>query len=348
MSERGGKPATDAVERSTAKKTVTMEMVGRIAGVSQVTVSRALNDPTKVSPATLKKIRDAIEVTGFVPNALAGALASRRSRLVSALVPSVMNIVYASMVHSFSEGMRAKGYQIMLSETGLDPIDEERVIETHLSRRPDGMFLTGTHHTANARRMLLAAKIPTVEAWDLTETPIDICVGFSHAAAGVAAARFVREAGFERAACITAIDERALRRKTAFAESFTAMTGLAVPTVEVEAGASLGGGRAALAELLDRHGFDRGAIFCSSDVLAHGVLTEARRRNIEVPSRIGVVGFGDQGFAADTFPALTTVRVDRAILGTRAAEAILGRLGDGGEVIAVNDIGFEIVRRESA
>lgn len=335
-------------KRAAPRQTVTMEMVGRIAGVSQVTVSRALSDPAKVSPATLKKVHDAIAVTGFVPNALAGALASRRSRLVSTLVPSITNITYASMVKTFGQEMRARGYQIMLTECGFDPAEEELVITAHLSRRPDAMLLVGTRHTANSRRMLLAAGIPVVEVWDVTETPIDLCVGFSHPEAGRAAARFAVGAGYGQAACVFASDERALRRKDAFCAEFRALTGRPTPDASFGAEASLGMGRRGLAALLDEKGFAGGVVFCSSDLIAHGVLLEARARGLAVPGEIAVIGFGDQGFAPDTVPPLTSVRVDRAALGGRAAQAILGRLENRHAGPLVTDIGFEIVRRESA
>ena len=174
----GGEP------KSRRGRGVTMQDVGRMAGVSQVTVSRALSDPAKVSPDTLRRITQAIEATGFVPNALAGALASRRSGLVTALVPSITNIIYASMVQAFGLRMRDAGYQILLSETGLTLEAEEETLARHLSRRPDAVLLTGIHHTARTRRMLLASGIPVVEVWDFTETPIDACVGFDHAATG--------------------------------------------------------------------------------------------------------------------------------------------------------------------
>ena len=111
--------------------------------------------------------------------------------------------------------------------------------------------------------------------------------------------------------------------------------------------ASLARGREALSRLLES-GFTGGAIFCSSDLLAHGVLTEAQVRGIAVPDDIAVIGFGDQAFAAHTAPALTTVRVDRTALGQSAAEAILARLANPDERGTSTDIGFEIVRRESA
>ena len=326
-----------------------MAEVGRLAGVSQVTVSRALSGSARVSPAALERIREAIELTGFVPNAVAGALASRRSRLVAALVPSITNIVYASMVKAFGDGMRTHGYQILLSETGFDPAEEEALIAAHLSRRPDAVMLTGIRHTARARRMLLGAGVPVVEVWDVTDSPIDLCVGFSHVAAARAVADFAADAGHARAGAVSAGDERALRRQNAFARRFAERTGSAVAEVALDGQASLARGREGLARLLDERGFEGGVVFCSSDLLAHGVITEAAARGLAVPGRVAVVGFGDQDFAAHTVPSLTTVRVDREALGLAAARLILDRLDGGSEPEAtIRDVGFEILRRASA
>lgn len=327
---------------------VTMAAVGRLAGVSQVTVSRALSDPSRVSPETLERIRAAIALTGFVPNALAGALASRRSRLVTALVPSITNTVYAAMVQSFTRELGGRNYQILMSETGLDPKVEEAAISAHLSRRPDAMLLTGIHHTAQARRMLLAAGIPVVEMWDVTDTPVDLCVGFNHVAAGRAMAAYCLAAGYRRAATVSAGDERALRRKDGFRQAFLTGAPGPIPDVTCAGEASLGGGREALARLIDDQGFATGVVACSSDLLAHGILIEARARRLAVPGRVAVIGFGDQDYAADLLPALTSVRVDRQALGRIAAEAILARIEGGPPPPAVTDLGFEIVRRESA
>lgn len=327
---------------------VTMAAVGRLAGVSQVTVSRALSDPSRVSPETLERIRAAIALTGFVPNALAGALASRRSRLVTALVPSITNTVYAAMVQSFTRELGGRNYQILMSETGLDPKVEEAAISAHLSRRPDAMLLTGIHHTAQARRMLLAAGIPVVEMWDVTDTPVDLCVGFNHVAAGRAMAAYCLAAGYRRAATVSAGDERALRRKDGFRQAFLTGAPGPIPDVTCAGEASLGGGREALARLIDDQGFATGVVACSSDLLAHGILIEARARRLAVPGRVAVIGFGDQDYAADLLPALTSVRVDRQALGRIAAEAILARIEGGPPPPAVTDLGFEIVRRELA
>ncbi|SFQ11238.1 LacI family DNA-binding transcriptional regulator [Tranquillimonas alkanivorans] len=330
------------------KSRVTMEAVGRLAGVSQVTVSRALSDPSKVSPKTLEKIREAIEVTGFVPNALAGALASSKSKLVTALVPSITNIVYSTMVNAFGEEMRREGYQILLSSTGVSLEEEEALIATHLSRRPDAVLLTGIHHSPQARKMLLGAGIPVVEVWDTTDSPIDLCVGFSHVAAGRAVADFAADAGYASAGTVSAGDERALRRKAAFADQFLRRTGSEVAQVDFDDAASLANGREGLRRLIDEQEFTRGVIFCSSDLLAHGVLIEAQARGLSTLRDIAVIGFGDQDFAPYTEPALTTVRVDRAALGFTAARALLDRFEGRNPPQPVTDLGFEIVRRRSA
>lgn len=327
---------------------VTMEAVGRMAGVSQVTVSRALSDPSKVSAETLRRINEAIEATGFVPNAIAGALASRRSKLITALVPTITNIVYSSMIRSFSERMRQAGYQILLSETGFAPEDEEKAIATHLSRRPDAILLTGIHHSLQSRRMLLASGIPVVEVWDFTDSPMDICVGFRHVETAHAAAEFAVQLGHRQAATVSAGDERALRRKTAFAERFRQLTGNTVREVNFEDRASLARGREGLSRLIFEQQVGEGIVFCSSDLLAHGVIIEAAARGIRVPGDIAVLGFGDQEFAADVEPPLTTVRVDREAFGREAADALLSRLeGKTSDGVTI-DLGFEIVRRRSA
>ncbi|MGV8853328.1 MAG: LacI family DNA-binding transcriptional regulator [Devosia sp.] len=327
---------------------VTMADVGRLAGVTQVTVSRALSTPSKVSDDTLQRIQEAIRRTGYVPNAVAGALASNKSNLIAALVPSVTNIVYSSMLHAFSEIMWGHGYQIIFSETGFDLDREEKAIATHLSRRPDAMLLTGVRHSQASRRMLANAGIPVVEIWDITDTPIDCCVGFSHVLAGQAAADFAVEAGYEHAVTVTARDERAVRRRDAFATRFGKRTGTSVQHIDFASSASLGLGREALTRLMEAGLPAKAVMFCSSDQFAQGILIEASARGLSVPRDIAVIGFGDQEFAASTQPALTSVRIDRQILGQVAANALVDRFAASSTVSAVHDVGFEIVSRGSA
>ncbi|WP_222435219.1 LacI family DNA-binding transcriptional regulator [Puniceibacterium confluentis] len=327
-------------------RSVTMSTIAQMAGVTQATVSRALNHPEVVSPDTLERIRQAIEATGYVPNQLAGALASSKSRMVAAVVPSITNMVYSALIHHFIELVRDAGYQTILVESGFSAEEEEALVSSLISRRPDGILLTGVHHSNRCRSQLLSAGLPVVEIWDLTESPIDICVGFSHHDAGVAVAQFAHDSGYPTAAVVSAGDERALRRKTAFCKRFGALGHPAPLEVLFDGPASLERGRIALSKLLDL-GLSGGVIFCSSDLLAHGLLIEAQARGLSVPGDFGVIGFGDQDYATATIPPLTTVRVDRSDLGNRAADALLSRIRNNSPENRSIDVGFEIVARDT-
>lgn len=324
---------------------VTLHDVAKLAGVAPITASRALNYPKQVSAEVRQKVSDAVSRTGYVPNLLAGGLASTRSRLVAALVPSISGPVFLATVQALTETLAEHGYQMMLGQSGYTNTREDALLEAIIGRRPDGIVLTGIMHSAEGRRRLMASGIPVVETWDLTPTPIDMLVGFSHVDVGHAVARFLRDKGRTRLAAVSGDDERALRRLEAYRAAALALGLAEVQAVVVPAPTTLRSGRDALAQLLER-GVD--AVFCSSDQLALGVMTEAQARGIAIPQRLSVVGFGDLEIAADLNPALTTVRINGADIGRQAARFIIDR-AEGREVAQrIVDIGYSIVDRHSA
>ncbi|MEO8805614.1 MAG: LacI family DNA-binding transcriptional regulator [Burkholderiaceae bacterium] len=326
---------------------VTLHDVAKLAGVAPITASRALNSPDQVSADVLKKVSDAIARTGYVPNLLAGGLASTRSRLVAAVVPTIAGPVFLETVQSLTESLAERGYQLMLGQSGYAGSREDALLEAIIGRRPDGIVLTGIMHSADGRRRLLASGIPVVETWDLTPTPIDMLVGFSHVEVGRAVAAFLHAKGRRRFAVVAGDDERATRRLDAFEAAALALGVSEVRRVVVPAPTTLRSGRGALSTLLSSGG-EIDAAFCSSDLLALGVMTEALARGVAVPSQLAVVGFGDMNFAADLHPALTTVRINGAAIGRQAAQFIVDRAEGRGVAQRVIDIGFSVVDRKSA
>ena len=323
-----------------------MHDVAKLAGVAPITASRAVNTPEQVSEAVRTKVADAIARTGYVPNFLAGGLASHRSRLVAAVVPTVSGPVFLQTIQSLTQALAERGYQLMLGQSGYSSDREDALLGAIIGRRPDGIVLTGIMHSAEGRKRLVAAGIPVVETWDLTPTPIDMLVGFSHEDVGRSVAAFLHAKGRRRLALVSGSDERAKRRQLAFQAAASALGLDEVQIVVVPAPTTLRSGRTALAELLDT-GSVVDAVFCSSDLLALGVLTEAQARAVAVPERLAIVGFGDLDFAADLHPALTTVRVDGMAIGRQAAQFIVDR-AEGREVAErVVDIGFSIVERQT-
>jgi LacI family gluconate utilization system Gnt-I transcriptional repressor len=326
---------------------MTLRDVAKLAGVAPITASRALNSPNLVSPDVLKRVQDAVDKTGYVPNRMAGGLASSRSRLIAAVVPSTVVSVFMGTIEALNASLFDAGYQLMLGQSSYSAQREEDLLEAIIGRRPDGIFLSGIMPPGRGRTRLVASGIPVVESWDLTPTPIDMLIGFSHTEIGRDVANYLINKGYSRFAVVRAEDERANRRINAFREEVR-VRGL-VDAYEVNVGAerSLKRGREALIEILDQlPGVD--AVFCSSDLLALGVLTEARARKMAIPEEIAVMGFGDVPFVADMVPSLTTVRINGEQIGAMSAQFLIDRAENRSVTNTIVDVGYSIIERESA
>lgn len=326
--------------------------VARVAGVSPITVSRALNQPQLVRPGTLARIQAAVRETGYARNpapAVAPATA-QRSKLVALILPTVSNPIFTDMVQAASDKLTEGGYQLLLGLAGYETWREEILVETVLSRRPDGIILTGTLHSDNTRKHLAQAGIPVVETWDLTPSPIDMVVGFSHEEVGKAVAQRMLDKGYRRIGLLTASDPRAARRNQGLQAALARQGVNVVATETVPVPASLQLGREGCARLL-ASAPETELVVCSSDTLAQGALTEAASRGIKVPRQLAILGFGDLNFAAHTYPSLSSVRVDGHAIGRLAADVLLQRLAlPSGAAVAkpqVIDTGFELIERGS-
>ena len=309
----------------TAIRSVKITDVAAAAGVAPMTVSRVLNTPERVSEPTAARVRDAIERLGYVPNLLAGGLSSRRSRMISAIVPTIASPMFSVPMQSFTDTLDQAGYNVMLGLTGYDPGSEDALIRAVLGRRPDGLLLTGASHSPAVQRLLADAGVPVVEIWDATETPTDMLVGFDHAELGAAVADFFIAGGHTRFVVLAARDPRAAARREGFAGRVRQHGGTMLAERILPAPSGIMDGRLALRDIAPLLG-ERTALFGSSDNLAFGVLTEARMLGIAVPQRLAVCGFGDFEISRSGEPPFTTVTVDGAGMGRMAAENLLARL----------------------
>ncbi|MEN4826769.1 MULTISPECIES: LacI family DNA-binding transcriptional regulator [Pseudomonas] len=329
---------------------VTLSDVARLAGVAPMTVSRYLNQPETVREPTRLKVRRAIEQTGYVHNRLAGSLKSSRTRLVAVVVPMVTNPIFSDAFQAINERLAKAGYQVLLGVSGYQSEQEQELLEVILSRRPDGIILTGTLHTTTSRNRLRAAGVPVVETWDLSAEPIDMLVGFSHEQAGRDVARHLLGQGYRHFALFAVDDPRGLRRADSFSQALAEEGFTDLHRRTWQGLPSLAQGREGLSALLQALPGDANEPFvvvCTSDTIAQGVLTEAAARGIRVPDQLAVMGFGDMAFAAHTFPALSTVRIDGTLMGQTAAMMLLERLQGDGVSLKTVDIGFELVKRDS-
>jgi LacI family gluconate utilization system Gnt-I transcriptional repressor len=324
-----------------------MEDVARAAGVSLVTVSRAVNHPDKLAPATLAQVRAAIDRLRYVPNLTAGSLASSKSRIAAAVIPTLASSIFSDTMDGLSQALASEGYQLLLGQTHFNAEEEAQLIEAFVGRRVDGMVLIRTSQSPAARTKLQQAGIPVVEAWDLSADPIDMLVGFSNKDAGEAAARFLAGKGYRQLAYIGSPEGRSSARLSGFRLGARGCGLPAVVAHALPAPGTLAEAAHALEALLLRCPSVR-AVLCANDMLAAGVLFECQRRRLDVPGRIAVMGFADLEIASATEPALTTVHVPSYEIGRRSGELLLARIRGDQDLPARVDLGFRVVARASA
>lgn len=327
-----------------------MEDVARLAGVSVITVSRALREPERVAAPTRARVLAAIETIGYVPNLVARSLKSRRSGIIAAVIPSVTHSIVAEVIRGMAEVLNEEGVHLLLADSGFSPKEEEALVAAFLARRPDAIYLTGTTHTPGTRRMLDSARIPVVEAGNLTDTPIDMVVGYSNVEAARAMTHALVASGRRTIGYIGQVGRDYIDRvKDRHSGHCMALRdeGIAVrERLQAEVELSYRGGAAGLAELL-RRAPRLDAVFCTSDVIAIGALFECQRRGLAVPARLAITGMDDQEIASQCVPALTTMRMPRYEMGRQAA-AMLCRRASGIAIAAkVVDLGFEVVLRDT-
>jgi LacI family transcriptional regulator, gluconate utilization system Gnt-I transcriptional repressor len=309
---------------------VTMADVAARVGVSKMTVSRALNRDARSSrgpsEALRQRVLQACDDMGYVIDRTARTFSSQRSGFVAAVIPSLNNSNFSETAQGITAAVQPDGLQLLLGHSDYRIETEEQLVMAMLTRRPEGVILTGGSHTPRTRAMLQAAGIPVVETWDLPLEPIEHTVGFSNAEASAAMVRHLHARGYRHIAFIGGTSNRDTRgadRRRGYTE---AIRELGLPDGRVisfgQPPISMAQGAEAVVQLV-RQWPDVDAVVCVSDLCAFGALTECQRRGWPVPQRIAIAGFGDFEVAKNCHPRLTTVALDCAAIGRAAGELLL-------------------------
>ncbi|MCM2294073.1 LacI family DNA-binding transcriptional regulator [Allorhizobium sp. BGMRC 0089] len=304
---------------------ITLTDVAEAAGVGESTVSRVLRNHGSFSQKTRARVMEAVERLGYVPNRIAGALASTGNPLVAIVVPSLSNIVFADLLSGITRTLETRQRQAVFAVTDYDPEKEEALVAAVLAWRPAAVMLVGLEHTEGTRRMLRASGCRIVELMDIDGEPLDIAVGFSHVAAGRETAERLIAAGRRRIAYVghdLERDRRSAKRFNGFVEGLGAQ-GLSLAAVEIcHAPSSVGAGKAGLAALLRRHG-DIDAVYFSNDDMALGGYFHCLGTGLSVPERLAIIGFNALDICRHTPQPIASVLTPRIEIGMRAAELFL-------------------------
>lgn len=312
------------------RRALTLRDVSEACGVSEMTVSRVLRNRGDVSVATREKVLAAAKRLGYVPNRIAGALASQRVHLVAVVIPSLGNLVFPEVLEGISEELDDTGLQPVVGVTNYSPEREEAVLYEMLSWRPSGIIVAGLEHTDAARAMLKDARVPVVEIMDVDGPAIDSVVGISHRRAGLEMARAIARAGYRRIGFLGTMmphDHRARKRMEGFEEGL-AEAGLALADKEFYSGGSaLLKGREMTAAILARSP-DLDFLYYSNDMIGAGGLLHCLDAGIDVPGRLGLAGFNGVELLDGLPRRLATMDTCRRDVG-RLAAAMIAKHADG-------------------
>ena len=329
--------------------TTRMRDVAQRAGVSPMTVSRALRDPSKVSEGVRRRVEEAVRAVGYVPNRLAGNLSSKRTNVVGLIVPSLDNSLYAPTIQNVSAVLRASGYQLMIADSGYARDAEAALITAFLAQQVAGLMLHDTRHAPAACDMIRRAGVPVVETGTLAPDPLDMVVSYSNHDASRAMVMHLHRLGYRRIAFVSlpaAANDRSRDRQAGYRAAVAALALPAEPGLLLEMPPGLAAGAEALVRLMGAAA-PPDAVFMAGDVLAAGALFECQRRGWAVPGRVALAAFDDIDMLRHVVPPVTTLRLPRAEIGRRGAEVLLDRIeGRSRERVAV-DLGFEIIQRDS-
>ncbi len=339
---------TPTPTRSRATGRVTLADVAQLAGVSTMTVSRALRGARAVDKELVARVQIAANKLGYLPDPAARALASRHSSHVAVLIPLLSNALFVDLLESVQKTLRPAGYQTLIGITHYDPGEEEQLLREQLLHRPAGLLVTGLERSEATRALMANSGVPCVYLMEASGQPGIHSVGFSQTAAGATMTQHLLSRGRRRIAFAAAeLDPRAMQRLQGWRQEMQAI-GLHDPRLEWlnPAHSSLHLGGQMFEQIMAQQPSVDAIFFCNDD-LAQGALLAALRLGISVPQQVAVAGFNDLTGSDQMLPPLTTVRTPRSEVGHAAARMLLSLMA--GETVDPScvDLGYELVVRAS-
>jgi LacI family transcriptional regulator len=307
----------------------TINTIAARAGVSIASVSRVLNGlPTRQE--TVHKVMAAAEELGYVRNAVARSLKSRRTHQVAFAMADIGNPVYLAMVRQIQPVLKAAGYRLVLHSTDAIAADEIDVLRSLGERYVDGLIMSPLRVTDEHLRTLATARAPVVIIGSVPDgTRVDNVRADSRTGVRLALDH-LHQLGRRRIGLVNGPLDTVpgASRGAAYAEALDAL-GLPYDEDLVEIGDFYRqeGARAAAALLTRRPDVD--ALMCANDLIALGAVDVLRAAGRRVPDDVAVVGMDDTDLAAASWPSLTSVSLGSAERGKAAAELLLDRLVNG-------------------
>lgn len=310
-----------------------MHDVARLAGVSQSTVSRVLNETESsipISEETRQRIFEAVEKLEYQPNMIARSLRTQRSQMIAVMIGDISNAFYHPIVRAVQDVAGARDYDVLISNSDHIYENEARFLRTVLRRPVDGVIMAPHRLTTKDLDRFVKRSLftPIVAIGAQVEHPmIDVIGGTSDPATYDAISWLIKSAGHRRIGFIGPAGDMppGPPRLHGYTRALVDADLHVDQTLIHKAEFTIDGGYHAMIELLQAGNLPT-AVFACNSLMAMGAIRAARDQGYQVPYDISVMGFDDIPEALLIQPALTVVSRDLTAIGKQAAELLFERI----------------------
>lgn len=320
------------IRQKSGQRAITMRDVAQMAGVSQSTVSRVLNQSADsavpISEDTVQRVYDAVKQLGYYPNLTARSLRGQKTQLLAMMIADICNPFYQVMVRKVQDVARKYQYDVLIANTDHDPHNERHFLEGIIRRPVDGVIVIPYHINAGDIDALIERTgVPVVTLGAQFGHPqVDQVFGDDELVTYEGTQWLIRERGHQRVAYIEVPGTHpSVRRLRGFRRAMDE-AGLHVPAEYVRPGDfGVETGERAMRELMKLPNPPTAVVACN-DLMALGCITSAQQMGFRVPQDVAVMGFDNIPEATRIRPALTTLAQYPAEMGERMAEALFERI----------------------
>ncbi len=310
-----------------------LEDVARHAGVSTASVSRALNTPNLVSSELRDRIAQAARELQWVPNGVAKALASLRTRTIGVMIPTLSHQNFATLIEALQKDLSAAHYTLILCCVDVSETFRLQQARKLVEQGVECLVLVGEAQPEGLFDLLRSQNVPYVITYTSSREPGHTCIGFDNYAASTKLTEHLLELGHRNFAMVAhdAQGNDRIQQRVAAVQDTLARAGIAIrPQHFVRANSRhIASGRESMRKILADEKLRPTALICTNDYIATGAMIEARQLGLVIPRDLSIVGFDDTDMSAHLDPPLTTIRVPSRRMGEEIAKYIVRYLEEG-------------------
>jgi LacI family transcriptional regulator len=308
-----------------------IEDVARLAGVARSTVSNVINRPEIVAETTRKRVDDAMQLLGYVPNESARVLAGGMGRFIGMVVHDASNPFFGQMARAVEDIALERDYVVTLTSTGAEPAREDNALRLLMRQRAQGVLLTTSAMRATSVATL--RRIGTrVVLLDTLGGEDECSVSVDDVEGGQLAGQHFLDGGYRNVA-FAGRPHRTIQHGDRLAGLRKALTedrrghGVHVQEVTVDAD-DVASGRRVAATVAKGDLSSPLAVLCGNDLIAMGLMFGLQELGVAVPDQVAICGYDDIDLAQHLAIPLTTVRQPMTEMGRAAFELLLSEVTD--------------------